>query len=38
MRHKLINEAAERTHALIMETGDEAVSVLQRFCEQHDSH
>jgi hypothetical protein len=35
MRHKLINEAAERTHALIMESGDEAISVLQDFCEQN---
>lgn len=35
MRYKLINEATERTYALVMETGDEAVSVLQRFCEAH---
>ncbi|KIF81509.1 PPC domain-containing DNA-binding protein [Noviherbaspirillum autotrophicum] len=34
MRYKLINDAAERTYALIMETGDEAVSSLQGFCDQ----
>lgn len=34
MRYKLINEAAERTYALIMDSGDEAVSSLQEFCEQ----
>ncbi len=36
MHYKLINDAAERTYAIIMETGDEAVTVLQGFCEQHD--
>lgn len=35
MRHKLITEAEERTYALIMETGDEVLSCLQRFCETH---
>lgn len=34
MRHKLINEDSERTYALIMENGDEAMSSLQRFCEE----
>ena len=35
MRHKLLTDDAERTYALIMETGDEAVSGLLRFCEQN---
>ncbi|RZI44027.1 DUF296 domain-containing protein [Herbaspirillum sp. HC18] len=34
MRYKLINDAAERTYALIMDSGDEAVASLQRFCEE----
>ena len=34
MRHKLINDDAERTYALIMDNGDEAVSTLQHFCER----
>ena len=34
MRHKLINDDEEKTYAVIMETGDEAVSCLQRFCEE----
>ncbi|HJV52198.1 MAG TPA: PPC domain-containing DNA-binding protein [Noviherbaspirillum sp.] len=36
MRHKLISQAAERTYAVIMESGDEAISNLQAFCEQQD--
>lgn len=35
MRHKVINDAEERTYALILKTGDEAFSALQRFCEDH---
>lgn len=35
MRHKLINDDAERTYALIMDNGDEAVSTLQDFCERN---
>lgn len=36
MRHKIINDAPERTYALILDPGDEVVSDLQRFCEhQH---
>lgn len=33
MRHKIINDAQEKTYALVMEPGDEAVSALQGFCE-----
>lgn len=36
MRYKLITEATERTYALVLDTGDEAMSVLQKFCEAHD--
>ncbi len=32
MRHKLLNAAAEKTHALIFDTGDEALGGLQQFC------
>lgn len=36
MRHKLISDAAERTHVLIFDSGDEVISVLQQFCvDQH---
>lgn len=38
MLHKLINEGTERTHVLIMESGDEAVSCMQRFCEENGVH
>ena len=34
MRYKIINDAAERTYALVPDTGDEAISELQRFAEQ----
>jgi len=34
MRHKLINEAPERTFALVFERGDEVVSTLQRFAAE----
>lgn len=34
MRHKILNDGEERTHALIFGTGDEAMSLLQRFCEE----
>lgn len=33
MRHKIINDAQEKTYALVMDPGDEAVSALQQFCE-----
>jgi hypothetical protein len=36
MRHKILNEAGERTYALIFDTGDEPMSLLQRFCEEHE--
>jgi predicted DNA-binding protein with PD1-like motif len=36
MRSKVINEAPERTFALILETGDEVVSSLERFAADHD--
>lgn len=32
MRHKVINDASERTHVLVFDSGDEVVSVLQKFC------
>src|SRR5438132_13436046 len=35
MRAKLINEAAERTFALIFATGEEASSGLLRFAQEH---
>jgi predicted DNA-binding protein with PD1-like motif len=35
MRHKIINDGEERTYALILESGDEVLSELQRFCEDH---
>lgn len=35
MHHKIIGEGTERTYAVILDSGDEAVSLLQRFCEQH---
>ena len=34
MRHKLINEAPERTFALVFDRGDEVVSTLQRFAAE----
>lgn len=34
MKQKLITDADERTHVLILETGDEVVAVLQDFCRQ----
>ena len=34
MRHKIINDAEERTYTLIFASGDEVVSQLQRFCEE----
>jgi predicted DNA-binding protein with PD1-like motif len=34
MHYKQIGDAVEQTHALILETGDEPVSVLQDFCAQ----
>jgi predicted DNA-binding protein with PD1-like motif len=36
MRAKLINEAPERTYALILETGDEVVSSLEGFAREHE--
>lgn len=36
MRHKILNEADERTYALIFDTGDEPMSLLQHFCEEHE--
>jgi hypothetical protein len=34
MRHKIINDAQERTYALVFDSGDEVMSQLQRFCEE----
>jgi uncharacterized protein len=33
MRHKIISDAQEKTYAVVMESGDEALSKLQAFCE-----
>jgi predicted DNA-binding protein with PD1-like motif len=35
MRHKIIAKGRERTFALILENGDEAISELQRFCNDY---
>ncbi|CAL61860.1 conserved hypothetical protein; putative DNA-binding motif [Herminiimonas arsenicoxydans] len=36
MRSKLINDGSEKTYALILETGEEVVSQLQRFIKEND--
>src|SRR3954466_3618780 len=35
MRIKVLNEAPERSYALIFETGDEPVSLITRFAREH---
>jgi predicted DNA-binding protein with PD1-like motif len=35
MRSKLISEDAQRTYAVVLETGDEAVSCLTEFARKH---
>lgn len=35
MRHKIITRDKEKTYALILETGDEVVSELQKFCNDY---
>lgn len=35
MRYKIINDAEERTYALVFDSGDEVVSQLQRFCDEN---
>jgi predicted DNA-binding protein with PD1-like motif len=35
MRHKIITNDQERTYALIFESGDEAISELQKFCNDY---
>jgi uncharacterized protein len=35
MKSKLLNEAGERTFALVFETGDEVVSLLKKFASEH---
>jgi predicted DNA-binding protein with PD1-like motif len=35
MRSKLINDDAEKTYALILETGEEVVSQLQRYAQEN---
>lgn len=35
MRSKVLNEAPERTFALVFDTGEEPVSLLQRFAADH---
>jgi predicted DNA-binding protein with PD1-like motif len=35
MRSKVLNEAGERSFALIFETGDEPVILLERFAREH---
>lgn len=34
MRHKLINQGPEKTWAVIIDSGEEVMSRLQRFCEE----
>jgi predicted DNA-binding protein with PD1-like motif len=36
MRQKIISDAGERTYALILESGDEVMSELQKFCTDHE--
>ncbi|RBA23511.1 PPC domain-containing DNA-binding protein [Herminiimonas fonticola] len=36
MRSKIINDASEKTYVLILETGEEVVSQLQRFAKEND--
>lgn len=36
MRQKIISDADERTYALILESGDEAITQLQQFCTEHE--
>lgn len=36
MRQKIISDADERTYALILDSGDEAVTQLQQFCLEHE--
>lgn len=38
MRQDLIDDDTERTQVLVIETGDEAVSCLQHFCEESGVH
>ena len=35
MRSKIINDKGERSYALVFDTGDEPVSLLTRFAEEH---
>jgi len=35
MRSKLLNDKGERSYALVFETGDEPVSLLERFAVEH---
>src|ERR671923_986603 len=35
MRSKVLNEKPERSYALVFDTGDEPVSLLTRFAEEH---
>jgi predicted DNA-binding protein with PD1-like motif len=35
MRSKILNEAGERSFALVCETGDEPMSLLERFAREH---
>ena len=35
MRSKVLNEAGERSFALVFDTGDEPVSLLERFAREH---
>ena len=38
MRSKVLNEKGERSYALVFDTGDEPVSLLTRFAEEHGIH
>ena len=35
MRSKLLNDQGERTYALVFDSGDEPVSLLERFAVEH---
>jgi predicted DNA-binding protein with PD1-like motif len=38
MRSKVLNEKGERSYALVFDTGDEPVSLLTHFAEEHRIH
>jgi len=38
MRSKLINDGPQRTYAVVMDSGDEAIAALQEFAAEHRLH